>query len=1649
MPNTYGSDNFTLVKSNTSSDYGDYYSVGDSLTMPYDDGNPVTGLEFIYKKTDGSEYLLWSKYGMDGTGYGKANFYGVPTTVCLCTDVQFYDTSNVQDITSWLWDFGDTSTSTDPNPSHQYSEPGVYTVTLTVKSNLTEATATRTNYITVTSPRAVMSTYPNPPRGYAPLTVTFYDNSVCTDESKGRLWDFGDPDPNHGGVNNTSSSNPATNTFYDVKTYPVTLTVKDYCGNPLTVSDNVTVLCPNVNCDFTCNPTSGYALETPFVFQDASSSGRPITYYDYTYRHTSIQTDYGNITPLNTSVTDPTIFHHVGTYRITEKVCNDCGNTGSKAKDIQVYCPAVSANFTATPPDGKSPLSVGFNDYSIGTNLSGWIWDFGDGSAEYVSDNDTTRNPPDHTYYFNQSTNCNGNYTVTLTVENWCGSEDTMTKQVVVTCPEIAANFTATPSTEGVAPLTVTFIDTTEFCMGDQVKSRLWEFGDGNTSTEAMVSHTYYTRGTYQVNLTVTNSCGNTGTVVKTITVTCSDVNAEFSADPTSGYGPLNVTFTDESTSPGSNITGWNWTLGDGNESFAQNLSHIYYIPGTYTINLTATNDCGMSENVSHVITVTCPIVTAAFSPTPRSGPAPLNVSFADKSSSPGSTITNWSWSFGDGNISYEQHPSNYYSLPGEYRVNLTATNACGNTGNTSENITVTCPVVNASFNASPITGYAPLSVAFNDTSTSTAPITGWTWTFGDGNSSNLKNPSHTYYSPGTYTVNLTANNFCGNGTASRVITVLCPPPVASFAYSVTDYKDFTVQFTDTSESDPFDIMSWLWQFGDGTNSTEINPLHYYGGLPRNFTVNLTVTNECGNSSRVSRLVNPNCDNLTAAANATPSSGLVPLLVNFTDYSTPLINISSWRWTFGDGSSYYTTNASLRNTSHTYTNIGTYYATLMIENSCGQAFTLVKVVTVTSPAQISGHLWRDANLNGWQDTGEVNLSGWRVDLERRDGNTWNAIQTQNTSLIYGAYNFSFSAAYGVYRVREYPPTSPTWKVTYSYQSENETVSGYLPIQESRIYTDINFGNIDWHISSMQFPDRFKYGETDGGLTWTDRGVNNNEYWEYTTSYNDSPTRLWNPADKQTYNSGKISYVYYQVPPHEVWADSSFNITPSFYMRYLIIVNQYGYAPITATYWLKYWIYDGTRTDGFWFNVPDNTNYTANKLMLYFVRNDTPWSSIYVPYEGEERAYSKADYLECHFTGTSGSAMTGKLISPTDVAMTLTWQPSYGYYTGYWNNTRYEGQNVTLVTQVDRGSSSYVPRYVNAVRNATIGWEPVSPVIKQPANKATVSGNVTVNATVGGKNRDTGNVSLIIGGKTSLPMTWNSITNNFTATWDAEPYAGKNLSLMVRASPLPGKGKTVNSTPVYVTVKSTYPLVANFSADPWTGPSRLEVAFTDLTTGGPNWWKWTFGDGNTSSLQNPVYFFNGTKNYSVTLQVKNITSSTSSVSKWVNVSGQWHDVTLLSSRNGFIPSGSQRWIVQGSGSSATIDNTTYTFQENDTVRMNLLSNLSSAKIFMAGILSHSSLANVSLVVNSTELTKGNCTAIHIADFVNYHSDINLTAKPNKSAYVSLVWDGALVTVDWRKQLDIYNLVPTENSYMDMNLTPGNIFFTGRASSYSLT
>ena len=304
-----------------------------------------------------------------------------------------------------------------------------------------------------------------------------------------------------------------------------------------------------------------------------------------------------------------------------------------------------------------------------------------------------------------------------------------------------------------------------------------------------------------------------------------------------------------------------------------------------------------------------------------------------------------YNWNFGNGATSTQVNPLYQYPQGGNYTVWLTATSAQGCVDSTSHAIQIiTTPT--PSYVPSVYSGCGPLSVNFNNTTTGSF-INSYFWNFGfpaNGPFSNAQNPGTIVFpapwvQDTNYVISLSATNQCG--TANFLDTILVHPlPIAGFATTVnTGCSPLSVGFLNTSAGSP---TNYIWNFGDGSFSTQNSPTHVfvYGPNDTIFNVSLIAINACGSDTAYYPIhVFPNT--VTSFFNTTPTSGCAPLNVQFTNFS---VGANNYYWNFGDGQ---VTNAT--SPSHLYTSSGTFIAQLIVDNGCSFDTSQITITVLAKP----------------------------------------------------------------------------------------------------------------------------------------------------------------------------------------------------------------------------------------------------------------------------------------------------------------------------------------------------------------------------------------------------------------------------------------------------------------------------------------------------------------------------------------------------------------------------------------------------------------------------------------------------------------------------------------------------------------------------
>jgi PKD repeat protein len=288
---------------------------------------------------------------------------------------------------------------------------------------------------------------------------------------------------------------------------------------------------------------------------------------------------------------------------------------------------------------------------------------------------------------------------------------------------------------------------------------------------------------------------------------------ASFSSDVPDTDHPKSTRF-DAGTSndPDGSITTYTWDFGDGEAGSGTTPTHAYSHAGTYMVTLTVTDDSGMTATDQHAVQVDTTAPLALFSVTPESGIAPLDVAFdGSESRDPDGSIAGYAWDFGDGQTGSGVTPHHLYAFAGTYTATLTVTDDDGVMSSTSRTVALTGanePPV-ASFQATPETGGAPLTVTFNGSGSndSNGPIASWSWDFGDGATGDGPIVTHRYEQPGTYAVTLTVTDSEGQTAIANGGVVVAPngapTPAGDVIYAdPTGTEDVLVNDSDPEADD-------------------------------------------------------------------------------------------------------------------------------------------------------------------------------------------------------------------------------------------------------------------------------------------------------------------------------------------------------------------------------------------------------------------------------------------------------------------------------------------------------------------------------------------------------------------------------------------------------------------------------------------------------------------------------------------------------------------------------------------------------------------------------------------------------------------------------------------------------------------------------
>ncbi|MFZ5552160.1 MAG: PKD domain-containing protein [Bacteroidota bacterium] len=860
-------------------------------------------------------------------------------------------------ISSWIWDFGDGSTASFTSGTHTYSNPGTYTVTLTITTlDGCQYSSVNANAIEIPAPAIPMFTLSNN-NGCAPLAVSFTNQSQ---NAVSYNWDFG--------TSNYSTQVNPTYTYGGQGNFTVTLHAFNSAG-----CESVYAM-PNA-----VSTTRPYAAFT--AANVAGCGPLTVSFGNQTTGATQYLWYFGDGT-TSTQATPSHTYSLPGTYTVSLVATSaaGCRDSVAQAGVINVFNPAAGY---VTPPVTAScvPYTVAFNDNSPGA--TGYLWDFGDGTTStlpnpshtYATPGDYTVSliiymaggcnhyyPDYHSYHLEQmnagytlqvdcanggvqfndttsgattwfwdfgdgSTSSEQNpfhsysddiFSFSLTVGNTIGCTQSIfgLNQADMTVCSGGSSSPANGSGNSVVMNNINI----EGCAAYQgvfinpynsTSTLLWDFGDGGTSLQQDATHTYTQNGNYTVKLVIQETSGDIDTIIYPNALKIGYVSAGFSITNFPDCNNPQVTLQDQSQ----NAVSWLWQFGDGGFDTIQHPSHTYSNINAYTIHLTARDSMGcVSQTSASVFNNPFNTLWADKYKTCKNGT--VNFTFTS------SNFNTYLWNFGDGTTASVQNPSHTYLTGGNFQVSVTVTdnNGCPFTYNLPQPILIYEPI--AEFSFAPTGSCSSNSVAFTNLSTGTGtPMMYFcNWSYGDGITQWAANPSHNYSSAGLYPVTLTVSAPVSGCNNSIVHMVSVGTPYVNFGFSQDKTcLPVTATFTDSS----INAVSWLWEFGDGTTSTLQNPTHIYTTVPTN-PVRLTITDNRGCQAFI---VKPGIQLFNAGLSYSPLAGCAPFSVSFTDTTQ---TAASWAWNFGDG-----TTSTQQNPSHIYTAGGQYTAEVVITRADG------------------------------------------------------------------------------------------------------------------------------------------------------------------------------------------------------------------------------------------------------------------------------------------------------------------------------------------------------------------------------------------------------------------------------------------------------------------------------------------------------------------------------------------------------------------------------------------------------------------------------------------------------------------------------------------------------------------------------------------
>ncbi len=559
-----------------------------------------------------------------------------------------------------------------------------------------------------------------------------------------------------------------------------------------------------------------------------------------------------------------------------------------------VYAQPV-ANFSCSNVSGCAPILVNFTDQSAG-NPTQWKWDLGNGTVSYLQNPSVT--------YFNP-----GTYTVKLVVKSATAADSIVKINQITVYGAPVINFNAS-QTAGCNQLDVNFKDQTTSAYGNLTEWK-WDFGDGVLSDIRNPSHHYDQTGDFNITLNVKNSYGCSSSLLKTAYIKVNGIKAGFTKDVYERCSPNKITFTNSSTGTGD--VKYKWYFGNRDSSETNNPLYTYANGGNYTVKMFVSNQFGCLDSTIKNIKVDTPVSAAFTAGNTRGCKAPFTVHFTNQQL----TGNSYLWNMGDSSKSISSNPFHEYSDTGNYTVKLIVNNVNGCIDSVTKINYIHVRASSLALVNLPDSGCIPFAKKINVVFNPADSVLNMIWNFGDGTSSALRSPVHTFNTEGYYTVSVIASTLSGCIDTIKIANAIrvSKRPAADFISDITNacaYKK--ISFTNLTSGE---ATKYTWEFNHNDVSYDKDPKYTFRDTGF-VTVQMVAWNGgCADTSTKEKLIylQPAVSKLKYIFTCSDASKLF-----FNNHS---LGADKWAWNFGDG-----TASTQFSPSHTYAEPGNYSVSL-------------------------------------------------------------------------------------------------------------------------------------------------------------------------------------------------------------------------------------------------------------------------------------------------------------------------------------------------------------------------------------------------------------------------------------------------------------------------------------------------------------------------------------------------------------------------------------------------------------------------------------------------------------------------------------------------------------------------------------------------